>query len=96
MTPVKSKVLYDLQEDEFIRALRYMLLDKTDYKDLERRNEIWDMTNEQIYELGLHDAVNSHTRKQVFDYIEEPIAQHVDRHVLSTIWGTVKNKSKVI
>ena len=35
-------------EDEFIKTLRYMLIDKTDYKDLERRNEIWDMTNEQI------------------------------------------------
>ena len=35
-------------EDEFIRALRYMLIDKTDYRDLERRSEIWDMTNEQI------------------------------------------------
>jgi hypothetical protein len=32
----------------FVETLRYMLIDKTDYKDLERRNEIWDMTNEQI------------------------------------------------
>ena len=47
------------------------------------------------YVLGLHDAVNSHTRKQVFDYIEEPITQHVDRHVVSTIWVTVKNKSRM-
>ncbi len=60
MTPVKSKVLYDLQ-----------------------------------YVFSLHDAVNSHTRKQVFDYIEEPITQHVDRHVVSTIWVTVKNKNRM-
>ena len=32
----------------FVETLRHMLLDKIDYKDLERRNEIWDMTDEQI------------------------------------------------
>jgi hypothetical protein len=35
-------------EVEFILALRYMLVDRTDYKDLERRIEIWDMTSEQV------------------------------------------------
>ena len=60
MTPVKSKVLYDLQ-----------------------------------YVFSLHDAVNSHAQKQVYYYIKEPIAQHVDRHVVSTIWVTVKNKSRM-
>jgi hypothetical protein len=36
-------------EEEFNRTLRYMLLDRTHYNDLERRNEIWeDMTNEQV------------------------------------------------
>jgi hypothetical protein len=47
------------------------------------------------YVFSLHNAVNSHAQKQVFDYIEELIAQHVDRHVLSTIWVTVKNKSRM-
>lgn len=55
--------------------------------------------NKVLYDLryvfSLYDAVNIHARKQVFDYIEEPIAQHVDRHVLSTIWATVKNKSRM-
>jgi hypothetical protein len=60
MTPVKSKVFYDLQ-----------------------------------YVFSLHNAVNSHDRRQVWVCIEEPIAQHVDRHVLSTIWTTIKNKSRM-
>ena len=57
--------------------------------------------NEVFYDLryvfSLHNAVNSHARKQVFHYIEEPITQHVDNHVLGTIWVTVtvKNKSKM-
>ena len=48
------------------------------------------------YVFSLHNAVNSHTQKQVYDYIEEPITQRVDRrHVLSTIWVTVKNKNRM-
>ena len=35
-------------EVEFVETLRHMLLDKTPYKDSDRRFEIWGMTNEQI------------------------------------------------
>jgi len=32
----------------FVETLRHMLLDKTPYKDSNRRFEIWSMTNEQV------------------------------------------------
>lgn len=32
----------------FVETLRHMLLDKTPYKDSNRRFEIWSMTDEQV------------------------------------------------
>ena len=35
-------------EGEFVKTLRYMLLDKTPYMDSNRRLEIWGMTDQQV------------------------------------------------
>ena len=35
-------------EGDFVKTLRYMLLDKTPYMDSNRRLEIWGMTDQQV------------------------------------------------